>query len=139
MDAVLSDNGCLPLFSAAHLLHLNVCEFRIDPGARAASAIGHDDPTEPSIAATEAISDAGIGHNFNIVLMSGDAEVGGPSEGIFGCEAGLRNENICGGMGKFHAGKMRMKRSGWSKEAGVGERSTRRSADAAKPPGGISL
>ena len=84
LAGVLAHVGGLALLEHAHLLHLLVGVIAVDTGARAAGAVGHHHAGEPLVLAAEALGDAVVGHDLDIVLVRGDAEMRGAREGGVG-------------------------------------------------------
>ena len=70
-------------------------------GAGRPGAVGGDDTGETEIFLAAAGADAGKGHDFQIIRMGTDTEMGGGGEGR--CEiAPAGNEKVGVGLGKFH-------------------------------------
>jgi len=70
-------------------------------GAGRPGAVGGDDTGEAEIFLAAAGADAGKGHDFQIIRMGTDTEMGGGGEGR--CEiAPAGNEKVGVGLGKFH-------------------------------------
>ena len=67
----------------------------------ASGAVSHHHAGEPCVALPEAFGDAVVGHDLDIVLVRGDADVGGARERRIGCGA-VGHENVCGGIMKTH-------------------------------------
>ena len=92
-----------PLFVAAFGDHLGIGEGGIRTGAGASGAVGAGDATEPLGGAIEAGDDAVKGHEFEIVLMGADSEMGDSGEGG-GERLVVGDINFCRGMLKEHWG-----------------------------------
>ena len=98
---VAADIGRGALLLAADALHLLVGVLAVDARARAARAVGHDDAAEPVVRQAEALGDAMVGHDLDVVLVGADAQVGGASErGDWRCA--VRDEHVCVGIVKLH-------------------------------------
>ena len=91
------------LFGAAFGDHFGIGEGSIGTGAGAAGAVGAGDATEPLGGAIEAGDDAVKGHEFEIVLMGADSEMGDSGEGG-GERLVVGDINFCRGMLKEHWG-----------------------------------
>jgi hypothetical protein len=76
LDRVPADLRGGALFLATHGLHVGIRQRSVGAGARGAGAVGDDDAAERLAGKFEAIGDAGIGHDFDVVLVCGDAEMG---------------------------------------------------------------
>ena len=74
---ILAHEGGLLLFQAPDAAHLDVGVLGVQAVARAARAVGHHDAEEPLVRLTEAGQDAVQGHDFQVVLMSGNGHVRG--------------------------------------------------------------
>ena len=101
LAGVLADVGRFALLEEAHLLHLLVGVIAVDAGARAAGAVGHHHAGEPPVLSAEAFGDAVVGHDLDIVLVRGDAQMRGARERRFGRDA-VGNEKVRGGFMKLH-------------------------------------
>ena len=80
LNSVLTEVGCLNLFAVPQLFHGLIAVVGKGAGARGAAAIGASDSGEPLARFLVASDDAMIGHEFEVVLMRADAEVGGAGE-----------------------------------------------------------
>jgi len=92
-----------PLFGAPFGDHLGIGESGIRTGAGASGAVGASDATEPLGGAIEAGDDPVKGHEFEIVLMGADSEMGDSGESG-GERLVVGDINFCGGMLKEHWG-----------------------------------
>ena len=91
------------LFGAAFGDHFGIGEGSIGTGAGAAGAVGAGDATEPLGGAIEAGDDAVKGHEFEIVLMGADSEMGNSGESRWE-RLVVGDINLCSGMLKEHWG-----------------------------------
>lgn len=87
LGVVLAEVGGVDLFLVANLDHLFVGMVGEGSGAGGAGAIGAGDSGEPATRVLVAGGDAVVGHEFEVVGMSADGEVGGAGEGGFGVGA----------------------------------------------------
>jgi hypothetical protein len=101
LAGVLADVGGLALLQHAHLLHVLIGEIAVDAGARAARPIGNDDSGEPLVLAAETFGDAVVRHDFDVVLVRGDAQVRGPGDGSF-WRGAVGYEEVRGGFMELH-------------------------------------
>ena len=108
LDGVAAELGGFALLFAADGLHLFVVELQKRAGARGAGAIGHDDASEGFAGVVEAVGDAGMRHNLDVVLVGRDAEVGDTGEGGGGQFVAFRQKHVGIGAGELHGvGKSR--------------------------------
>jgi hypothetical protein len=84
LDAIAAEAGGLPLLESANFLHLLVGVVGEGAGAGRAGAVGDDHAAESEGGVVEAIADGGVRHDFNVVLMGGEAQVGDLGEGSVG-------------------------------------------------------
>ena len=101
LAGVLADVGGLALLQHAHLQHLLVGEIAVDAGARTARAVGHHHAGEPLVLAAEAFRHAVVGHDFDIVLVRGDAQVSSAGKGGVWRDT-VGHKKIRGGFVELH-------------------------------------
>ena len=101
LAGVFAHERGLALFRDAHLFHALVGVIGVDAGARAAGAIGGHHAGEPPAGAAETLGDTVVRHDFDIVLVGRNAQVGGAREGGGGFHA-VGNEDVGGGLVKLH-------------------------------------
>jgi hypothetical protein len=69
----------------------------------------------------EAVGDPGVGHDFDVILVRGDAEVRHAGKGIVRCQAGVRDEDVGVGMGESHGREGRTSGFGQLRQTGGGD------------------
>ena len=72
----------LALLLAPHGLHLLVGVGGVAAGPRGSRAVRHDDAAERLAGLVEAVADAGLRHDLDVVLVGRDAQVRHPPEGL---------------------------------------------------------
>ena len=109
---VLAHIGGLALLDQAHLLHLFVRVLFIRPFARTTGPVGDHDASEPFVATLEALRDAMVGGDLQVVLMGNDAQVRHSAQRSPGFGL-IRDENVMFGMAKGHGAAL----SAWARSA----------------------
>ena len=80
--AVISNDGCRVLFLTANGNHFRIAASRIRAHAGTARTIRTRYTTEPEIIAGETFQNAVKRHEFEIILMGTDAEMGDALQGL---------------------------------------------------------
>jgi len=102
LDRVPAEDCRLTLLVAADALHLLVGEVRVGAGAGRTGAVGHDDTPKRLARRFEAVGDAGVRHDLDVVLMRAEAKVRDPREGLLGGGSATGHEDISLRIGEFH-------------------------------------
>ncbi len=103
LAGVIADEGGFALLLDAHPLHLLIAQIGVDAGARAAGAVGRHHAGKPSVHDPETLGDTVVGHDFDIVLVRGNRQVGGAGQRLGGRQT-IGNEHVNVGIVRKHWG-----------------------------------